>query len=71
MYGLQIRRHKVCIPPRHLKRAVPEHFLQIREYFIPDFRQLEGPRLVSDGVSAAGEGFESGSQEVTACERVP
>jgi hypothetical protein len=24
MHGLQLRRHKLRIPPRHLKRAVPE-----------------------------------------------
>lgn len=29
MPGLQICCHKVCISPRHLKRAVPEHLLQM------------------------------------------
>jgi hypothetical protein len=29
MHGLQIRRHKIRVSPRHLKRAVPEDFLQM------------------------------------------
>ena len=39
----------------------------------PRLQQLERPRLVSEGVSAAGGGFESRSQQVTAvhCKNLP